>query len=105
MQDLKHIISVRDSVSVTDSVNNLNTKTPNHRPKRTLREVQRIAHTIEGKLGKSTPSRFPYFCKAGWRLPEHVIWTHLEAALSPSCKTSPTQLFIWLCEQEEAMIQ
>lgn len=105
VQDFKHIISVRDRVSVTDSVNNLNTnKGPTVKRKRTLREVQHIAHQIEGKLGKSTPSRFPYFCKVAWRLPENKVWLHVEAAMGTGCTSTPTQLFIWLCQQEPEML-
>lgn len=99
--DLKSIISVRarDSASVNNSITNIATK----KPKRTLREVQHIAHKLEAQLGKSNPSRFNYFCKVAWHLPESKIWAHAEAAVGPGCKTTPTQLFIWLCETEPEM--
>lgn len=77
--------------SSSDSViikNNTNTKT--------LAQVQFIATKLESSLGRQVPSRYEYYCKVAWQLPEHIIWQCLESA---SKGRSPQRLFSYLTAQ------
>lgn len=91
--ELQEIIKTNKvlSPSVSDSLGNINlisTKT------RTLKQVRHIANTLSDKLNNR--SRYKYYCKVAWRLPENVIWGNLELALGGK---DPQRLFTWLCEQ------
>lgn len=68
-------------------VKNTNTKPLNH--------VQQTAQQIADRL--HNPTRFPYYCKVVWRLPEHRIWFNLESALRGR---EPQKLFSYLCKQD-----
>lgn len=87
--------------NTSNSNNNLkNTNTSNST--KNMREVQLIALKLEDVLGKQTPSRFPFYCKVAWRLPEGRIWANLEIATAPSSRPNhnPAAFFSWLCSQE-----
>lgn len=62
---------------------------------KTLVEVRSIAQKLSDKL--NNPSRFEYYCKVAWKLPEHRIWINLEIALTGN---SPARYFSFLCSKE-----
>lgn len=79
---------------------NTNTKTLKPRARRTLAEVQLIAHRLEDRLGKQMPSRFEFYCKVAWELPDNLIENALEAELRNREKGKPHhRLFSYLVAQ------
>lgn len=86
--DSLNTILQHNYTNTRDSVNN--NKTTNTK---TLAEVQQIASKLEDCLGKQIPSRYEYYCKVAWNLPEHVIWLSLESAMKGR---SPQRLFSYL---------
>lgn len=62
---------------------------------RTLVEVRQIAQKLSDKL--NNPSRFDYYCKVAWRLPDSKIWSHLETALAGR---DPIRYFSFLTNME-----
>lgn len=54
--------------------------------------VRATANKLTGKLGD--PGSYQYFCKVAWKLPESLIWSHLEQAMGG---TNPKAYFTFLC--------
>lgn len=78
------------------SVKKINTKTLKTEPlSKSIGEVRHIAQKLCDRL--NNPSRFKYYCKLAWHLPESSIMLNLE--LSENGK-SPQRLFTWLCEDD-----
>lgn len=78
-----------NSVSLkTKEINNTNTKKP-----KTINEVRAIAEKLCQRL--NNPTRFNYYCKLAWHLPEQVIMQNLEMA---EAGQNPQRLFTWLCQ-------
>lgn len=91
MQEISKILnSTNTSTKNLPSVNSTNTST-----NKTIGEVRLIATRLEEKLGQQVPSRYKYYCKVAWRLPEAIIWSNLEEALT---NETPAKLFAWLCK-------
>lgn len=83
---LQSIINTKTlkNTSVSAVKNTNNTKT--------LMQVQTIANTLCDRLSNET--RFEYYCKIAWRLPESKIWGNLEKALTGN---NPAKYFSFLC--------
>ena len=62
------------------------------------RKVETIADDLVNKLGAKTDSR-PFLCKVAWKLPEPIIYKHVETATGPKSK-NPMGLFIYLCKRD-----
>lgn len=65
---------------------------------KTLNQVRLTASVLAEKL--RNPSRFKFYCKVAWSLPENVIWNHLETAQRGR---DPQKYFSWLCNHSMAV--
>ena len=80
----------------TNSVSVINTKHYSAKPQtKTVTQVRQIAQRICDKLNNQ--SRFEYYCKVAWQLPESYIFTSLEQALTGR---DPVKYFSFLCRME-----
>lgn len=88
MENIAEVITNTKTLNTNSvsEVKNTNTKT--------LTQVTQIANSLSDKL--NNPSRFDFYCKVAWRLPESTIWNNLEAALKGR---DPQRLFSYLCAQ------
>jgi hypothetical protein len=60
-------------------------------------KVDVIATSLVDKL--NNPDSRKYYCKVAYKLPENIIWLHLETALKGR---SPQKYFSWLCNKSMA---
>lgn len=89
---VNNINSSDDCFSVSVYLNNTNTNNTNTKP--SVTDVRSKAQYLSDKL--NNPSRFLYYCKVVWRLPEHQIDLCLEQALNGN---NPANYFSWLTKR------
>jgi hypothetical protein len=78
----------------TNSVSEVKNTNTKHKPQtKTITQVRVIAQRLCD--GLNNQSRFEYYCKLAWHLPDSVIFTNLEVALTGR---NPQRYFSFLCD-------
>jgi len=83
--------NVKPEIKTTMSMNNDNVDKS--------KVVDMIALRLIEKWGVDKANYWAPMCNIAWKLPEHLIWDHYDAAQKGK---NPMGLFMWLCKRSGA---
>lgn len=90
-ENISEVLNKSSNVNVNNKVlNNVNVKI--NKSRANLPEVRAIAQKLVASL--QDEASFKFFCKVAWNIPENIIWTNLEQALTGK---NPRAYFTFLC--------
>lgn len=95
MQSIGGVLDSRATLN-NDNVNNIYINNNDNVKIQQKFEKSRKVETIAKKLVDTfdNPDSYRYYCMIAYKLPENVIWNHVESAMTGR---NPSKLFTWLC--------